>query len=293
MKEDEVELVLDAKATLGEGAIWDGAKQQLYWVDILRKELHFFDPATRQDCAIELGQFVGTVVPRKKGGVILAVHHGIASLDFDSGDFNLLRSPEGHPPTNRFNDGKCDPAGRFWAGPMSLSDAPGAGCLYRVDADLSVHRMLDGVSVSNGIAWSADKSTMYYIDTPTRRIEAFDYDVRTGDIRNRRTAIHVPPEWGYPDGKTMDALGNLWVAMWGGHAVNCWNPKTGDLIARISLPVTNVTSCAFGGSNLDELYITTARAGVDEDTLRKEPLSGGIFGVRLRVQGTPAYAFAG
>jgi len=287
------ELVLDAKATLGEGAIWDADRRVLYWVDIIGCQVHVYDPASAEDRAMDVGQYVGTVVPRRSGGLMLALHHGFAGLDPASGHVEIVADPEAHLPGNRFNDGKCDPAGRFWAGTLALEGTPEAASLYRLDADLTVHKMLGEVSCSNGIVWTQDKQTMYYIDTFLHRVDAFDYDLATGAISGRRTAFEVPSEMGYPDGSTLDSEGMLWVALWQGAAVSRWNPATGELLQVADVPAPNVTSCAFGGPNLDQLYITTARDGMSEGALEQYPLAGGLFCADVGVTGLPADGFAG
>ncbi len=288
------ELVIDAKATLGEGAIWHAQKQRLYWVDILAGHVHIYDPVTNRNRTIEVGQPVGTVVPRRSGGVIVAVRHGFASLDLESGALHVLCEVEHDLPNNRFNDGKCDPAGRLWAGTMSMhGEEPGAGSLYCLEQDHSVRRMLTGVTVSNGIVWSLDQSTMYYIDTPTLEVTAFDYDVATGSISRPRAVVRIPKDQGLPDGMTIDAEGMLWIAHWGGSQVSRWDPASGQQIQAVHVPTPLVTSCAFGGSNLDELYITTARIGLDETALREQPHAGGLFRAYPGVRGVEAVEFAG
>jgi sugar lactone lactonase YvrE len=286
------ELVLDAKAALGEGALWDTRRQVLYWVDIDGYILYLYDPATGDNRAIEIGQHVGTVVPRTRGGVMLALRHGFAALDLETEQLEIVADPEAGLPT-RFNDGKCDPAGRFWAGTMALDHTRGAASLYRLDADLSVHRMLGGVSTSNGIVWTQDAKTMYYIDTALGRVDAFDYSRETGDIAGRRTAFEVPGEMGFPDGSTLDSEGMLWVALWQGGAVSRWNPVTGELLQLVKVPAPNVTSCAFGGPDLDTLYITSARGSLGPEGLEQYPLAGGLFGANVGVTGLPAHEFAG
>jgi sugar lactone lactonase YvrE len=287
------ELVLDTKAALGEGAIWDAERQVLYWVDILSCHVHIYDPVTGQDRIIDVGQYVGTVVPRRSGGLMLALHHGFASLDLETGQVEIVADPEQHLPDNRFNDGKCDPAGRFWAGTLALDGKPEVASLYRLDADMSVHKMLDQVTCSNGIVWTLDNKTMYYIDTALRRVDAFDYDHETGAISGRRAAFEVPAEMGYPDGSTLDSEGMLWVALWQGGAVSRWNPVTGELLQVVEVAAPNVTSCAFGGPSLDQLYATTARNGLSEEALAQYPLAGGLFRAEVGVTGMRAFGFAG
>ncbi len=287
-----VELVLDAHALLGEGAIWDSNKRLLYWVDIEGRKVHIFDPATGADRTIHVGERVGTVVPRASGGLMLAIESGFAHLDPDAEELVVLCDPEGRDPGLRFNDGKCDPAGRFWAGTITGRDNPGRAALFCLFPDLTSKQMLAGVTNSNGIAWGLDARTMYYIDTPTATVSAFDYDLETGNITNRRPAVVVPDEMGHPDGMTIDAEGMLWVALWGGRCVSRWDPATGRLLGTIPVPASHVSSCAFGGPGLGDLYITTARAGLS-DALRAEPHAGGLFRARPGVRGVPAFEFAG
>jgi sugar lactone lactonase YvrE len=290
---EAVRLLLDARAELGEGAIWDAERKLLYWVDILGQSVHIYDPESRRNRSLAVGQFVGTVVPRVSGGLALALQHGFAHLDPESGKLTMLQALEAEPPEHRFNDGKCDPVGRFWAGTMHLEAEAGAGTLYMLDTDGSLHPVLRGVSVSNGITWSRDGRTMYYIDSPTFELAAFDYEPRTGMVANRRVAITFPAAMGYPDGSTMDAEGMIWVAMCGGGRVTRWDPTTGRLLREIALPVTLVTSCAFGGPGLQRMYVTSARTGLDERALQSQPLAGGLFEVTAGTSGVPASAYRG
>lgn len=289
---DKVELLLDAKSVLGEGALWHAKTQTLYWVDILESLLHIYDPATGRDRAINVGEHVGTVVVRKSGGVMLALKRGFASLDLKTEKVTLIADPEKRA-DNRFNDGKCDPAGRFWAGTLSYKDTPESGALYRLDKDLTVHRMVEKISCSNGIVWSSDNKTMYYIDSFTMRVDAFDFDVETGNVSNRRTVITAEKGMGFPDGMAIDAEDKLWVAHWDGSSVRRWDPKTGKLLRTIDIPATRVTSCAFGGPKLDKLYVTSATTGLDEATRKRFPTAGGLFLVDPGVTGVLSPEFAG
>lgn len=291
----EVEQVPVTRAILGEGAIWNTALQRLHWIDIDGRRVFTYDPATGGNRALDVGQMVGTVVPRSRGGLMLAVHEGFATLDSDSGRMELWPPPPEHnPEVVRFNDGKCDPAGRFWAGTYTLKKGPGPlGRLYRLDVDGAVRVMLRDVGSSNGIAWSLDRRTLYFIDTPLSRVDAFDYDDATGAISNRRTVISIPPAIGRPDGSTLDAEGMLWIAMYEGWSVTRWNPRTGALLRTIRLPVARVTSCAFGGPELDTLFLTSARQGFNEKQSAAQPLAGGLFRVKPGVRGVPAFAFHG
>jgi sugar lactone lactonase YvrE len=285
----DCELVLDAKAELGEGAIWHSPKGVLYWVDIDPGLVHIYDPRNGENRTVPVGQPVGTVVPRARGGVMVAMRDGFASLDLDTGQLTPIANPEKDLAGNRFNDGKCDPGGRFWAGTLGKS----GGSLYRLDRDLSVHKVFGGVRTSNGIVWSEDKTKMYFIDTPTQEVAAFDYDDETGEVKNRRVAVKVPEKLGHPDGSTLDAEGNLWVAHWDGWNVTCYDLKSGEPILTIRLPVSRVTSCAFGGDDLRTLYVTSARTGLDAKSLAEQPLAGGLFKCVPGVAGVPAEEFRG
>ncbi len=291
----EVEQVPVAPAELGEGAIWNAAAQRLHWVDIEGGRVFTYDPATGENRACDVGRKVGTVVPRARGGLMLAVHGGFASLDPENGSLELWpRPPEHDPAIVRFNDGKCDPSGRFWAGTMALVKGPKPlGRLYRLDADGVVHVMARGVGTSNGIAWSPDRRTLWFIDTPLQRVDAFDYDDATGAIANRRTVISILPGNGCPDGSTLDAEGMLWIAMYEGWAVTRWNPRTGELLRTLRLPVARVTSCAFGGPELDTLFITSARENFSKEQMAAQPLAGCLFRVKPGTRGVPAFAFQG
>lgn len=286
------ELVLDVRAELGEGPSWDGKNGVLYWVDILRGLVHIFEPKESRDTSVRAGEYVSCVVPRKSGGVAVTLQHGFHTIDLKSGKASPLAQVEKGVAGNRFNDGKCDPAGRFWAGTMDMKEKSASGALYRLEKN-KVRKILSGVSISNGLGWSPDNRTMYYIDTPTRKVSAFDYDMKTGDVRNRKTVVYFssPDQPGNPDGMAVDAEGMIWVAHWGGYRITRWNPATGRPLDSVSLPVAQVTSCCFGGRNLDELYITTARTGLSHQALLRQPHAGSLFRVRTGLRGLPTYAF--
>lgn len=292
-KKDNVELVLDTKSDLGEGAIWNYKTGELLWVDITGKILNFYNPKLKNNKEMLTGQMIGTVVPAESGKVMVALENGFYQLDPETGAKKLISNPEEGIDGNRFNDGKCDPAGRFWAGTMSSTGKRHAGALYRLDADGSVHKMIDNVGTSNGIVWSPDYTKMYYIDTPTRKVMAWDYNNETGEISNPKTAIDIPEEMGYPDGMTLDSEGNVWIALWGGSAVGCWNPQTGELLRTVDVPAKNVTSVAFGDDDLGTLYITTARTGTSDEEHEKFPHAGGVFKTRPGVKGVEAFFFKG
>jgi sugar lactone lactonase YvrE len=287
-------LVLDSRAKLGEGPIWDDQQQLLYWVDILGNSLQVFDPSSGENQSYEIGQPVGTVVPtHHPAQVMLALQHGFAAYDLDKQKLALWHDPEAHLPENRFNDGKCDPAGRFWAGTMGRSGQEKSGSLYCLHANGTVKKRLDNIGISNGLAWSLDGSTMYIIDSNTAAVQAFDFEIESGTISNGRIIIRVPPAMGTPDGMTMDAEGMLWIALWDGGRVGRWNPATGQLLESVTCPVTRTTACAFGGPALDTLYITSASVGLSAAQLEREPLAGGLFAIKPGCQGLPAYRFGG
>ena len=290
-KNDTVELVLDTKSELGEGAIWNHKTNELIWVNIDREILNFYKPELRNNKEMLTGQKIGTVVPAKSGQVLVALENGFYSLDPETGTKKFISNPETDIEGNRFNDGKCDPGGRFWAGTMSKNGEKGAGALYRLDPDSSVHKMIDNVTISNGIVWSNDKRFMYYIDTPTRNVVRYDYDNESGNISNPEVAIEISGNEGAPDGMTIDEDGNLWIALWGGSAVGCWNPESGKLLRKIDVPAKNVTSCAFGDDDLETLYITTARVGTNKEELVQFPEAGGLFKTTPGVKGVEASFF--
>ena len=289
----EAELALDAKVLLGEGPWWNAKSQQLYWVDIEGNAFHVFDPTSGSDRKIDVGEMIGCAVGMRSGGVLLALQHGFFKLDLNTESLTAIADPESHLPENRFNDGKCDSAGRFWAGTTRIQHDEPSGFLYRLDPDLNVHRKLDDVWISNGLAWSLDDKTMFYIDSPTGEVVAFDFHAPSGEITNERLVIEIPEEGASPDGMTIDEEGMLWIALWDGWRVIRVNPADGQIIGEVRLPVARPTSCCFGGANLDELYITTASTRMPADELAKQPLAGGIFRCKPGMRGLPMVEFAG
>jgi sugar lactone lactonase YvrE len=286
----QAESILHAQATLGEGALWHPEVARLYWVDIEGRALHIFDPTTGQDVQWPTGKRIGTVVPMHNGHALVALQNGIHELDPATGALTRLADPIADEHL-RFNDGKCDPAGRFWVGTFDLQGRAHAGTLYRFDPDGSTHVMLRHVTNSNGLAWSLDQHTMYYIDTPTQAVQAFDYDHASGHIENPRVIIRIPEDLGGPDGMTIDAEGKLWVAIWGAGQVHRYDPGTGTLLQTIYVPAPHTSSCAFGGPELKTLYITTARGGLSPEQQAQFPLSGNLFAAEPGVAGVPACFF--
>ncbi|MCD6566801.1 MAG: SMP-30/gluconolactonase/LRE family protein [Bacteroidales bacterium] len=289
----KAELVLDAKASLGEGAIWNQKEKLLYWIDIEEGILHKFNPVSAEDAQFNLNKKIGTVVPSEKGGLLVALEDGIWHYDIINDSISFIANPAENSSEIRFNDGKCDPAGRLWVGTMSLTGKQKAGALYCLNNNENIEKKIDSVSISNGIVWSLDNTKMYYIDTPTGKVKEYDYNIATAEISFRRDAIVIPPDMGHPDGMTIDSEGNLWIALWGGSAVGCWNPDDGKLLYKINVPVLNVTSCAFGGENLETLFITTASQGIPQDEMEKYPYRGGLFKADPGVKGVPAFFYKG
>jgi sugar lactone lactonase YvrE len=286
-------LVLDARATLGEGALWCPGERVLYWVDIEGKKLHRYDPASGRDRCLLMPTMVSSVVPVAEGGLLLSLEHSIIRLHWSLGSYRVLAGIEPDKPRNRCNDGKCDAAGRYWIGTMHLETEKGAGSLYCFTPSLTLEKKRGGVTISNGLAWSADGRRLYYIDTATQQVQVLAFDNETGALGEVLGTIPVPEEAGAPDGMTIDAEGNLWVALWGGFGVGCWDPNTGRMIRKVEVPAPHVSSCAFGGDDLRTLFITTARSGLTEAQLAQYPLSGGLFAAQPGVLGLPPYYFAG
>lgn len=293
MKIHIAECVWPAGAVLGEGACWFPAEQRLYWVDILRCEVHRFDPDTGRDDVRRVPCHVAMVQPTTRGDLILATRDGLARMNFDSGKFTLLCDPEADLPGNRFNDGKPDPRGRLFAGSLAYDGSDKKANLWRIEPDLSFTKLIAHVGNSNGLGWSPDERTFYWTDTKTGCVFAFDYDAEAGGIRNRRVAVEVDKAIGRPDGLAVDEEGFLWTALWAGNGVARWNPSTGEMAAKVECPAVNVTCPAFGGPDLDVLYFTTAQKGRAEADASPEPGAGNLFAAEVGVRGLPGFAFAG
>lgn len=287
----QVDLVLDAKATLGEGPHWEEREQLLYWVDIIEKRLHVYNHITSDTHFYQFNHYIGAAVPGQLGNFIVALQNGIYTFDLESEELSLITDPEVNLPSNRFNDGKCDSKGRFYVGTMDVDAKPGCGAFYRLDRNGEIKKLLSNVSISNGLAFSPDEAFLYHIDTSTGEMSIYNYDEQSGDISFKEVGITIPKEMGSPDGMTIDREGMVWIAHWGGGCVTRWNPHTGKQLDEIIVPAKNVTSCTFGGEHLDELYITTARIGLTDEELALYPLSGGVFKVKLGISGYPGYSY--
>lgn len=282
--------LLPVQNQLGEGPVWNVEEQTLYWVDIEGQAYHRYTPASGAHQRIEVGVMLGVLRFRAAGGLVMATSNGIQFWDSADQQLTPLANPEKDKPNARFNDGAIDPQGRFWAGTM----APGApsSSLYRLDADHTVHRMDTGIGTSNGIAWSLDGKTLFFTDSPLKVIYAYDYDPLTGNIANRRPFIHTPTEPGFPDGLIVDSEGFLWSARWGGWKINRYDPN-GKKEREIVIPAEFPTSCAFGGPDLTDLYITSAWTELGRDHHKIQPFSGDIFLLHTNIHGRVEPKFAG
>ncbi|HET7571198.1 MAG TPA: SMP-30/gluconolactonase/LRE family protein [Gaiellaceae bacterium] len=287
--------VLDSRLSeLGEGPMWDARTGEIFWVDILNGAAHALAPATGAARTLRPSRLVGAILPRREPGEgwLVSLEHGPALLgeDGEPEPLGTWAEADGAEPevAVRCNDAKCDPRGRCLLGTMAHGADPGCGSLYRLEPGAPLERVLAGVTISNGLAWTDDARTLYYVDTGTQRIDAFDYDLDTGALANRRPVVEVPKEAGMPDGMTIDAEGCLWLALWGGGAVRRYTPD-GRLDRVVELPTPQVTSCVFAGPKLDLLVITTARLGLGPE----ETTAGLTFVLEPGVSGTPTLPYGG
>ena len=276
--------------TLGEGAVWVAREQALWFVDIEAPALLRYDPASGERFSWTPPCRVGSIAPRRRGGFIAGTEHGFAHIDPQAGVFKLIDHPEAHLPENRFNDGKVDPSGAFWAGTMDDTKRARQGSLYRVDAD--GWAVADtGYRITNGPAFGPDGGTAYHSDTLDG--VTFAFDLCDGVLTNKRVFARWPASLGVPDGMTVDTTGFLWMCFWGGWAVRRVSP-TGEIVGEFALPASNITSCAFGGPDLDRLFVTSARQGLDAAALAAQPLAGALFEVVGHgARGCPPVEFTG
>lgn len=287
----KAQLEFKIKAQLGEGAFWNHATQEFYWIDIESKTLNIYNPKTKYNKVLNTSTRIGTVVPINENEAMVALEDGVYKMNLNTGNTTLFTDMKAELEASRLNDGKCDPSGRFWVGSMHMAQEKGRANLYTVTSDGRLAKKKDSITISNGVVWTSNKKTMYYIDTPTSQIKAYDYNDETGEISNEKVAVQIPKELGYPDGMTIDSEDMVWVGMWNGNAVIRFNPKTGDLLQKIEVPAHNVTACAFGGDNLEVLYITTASLDMTEEEKQKFPLAGSVFKVIPGVRGVKSTFF--
>ena len=286
----DFEIAVLPTAELGEGPRWDEAAESLLWVDIPRRSVHRYNPATGEDAVQLVSDVVSLALPRRRGGVVIGLPDGLHFLNGKQSPGPVAIEPE--RTDTRTNDGACDAAGRLWVGTMALDERSPVAALYRVDPDYSVTTILTGTTISNGLGWSPSGRSFYFIDSPTRRVDVFDCDPATGTLENRRPFAAVEVGGAVPDGMTVDAEGGVWVALHGGWGLNRYSPD-GDLVAEVRLPVARVTSCCFGGPELRDLYVTTRRGGLSDAEVARQPLSGALLRLDVGVAGLPTDAFAG
>jgi L-arabinonolactonase len=291
----DITCVLDARAELGEGTLWDPEARVLWWIDIWGRLIHRYDPATGEDRTWESPEYLGCLGLRAKGGLILTMVSGFFFFDPATGRFDPIADPEAHLPDTRFNDGKTDRQGRFWSGTMF--EAPGRkvefqGALYRMDTDHSVHRVVTGIGCSNGLAWSPDSRVMYFSDSHSPVVRAYDFDPATGEVENERVFVEFAGAGDIADGATVDAEGCYWVTIPFKGRVDRYDPQ-GRLMQSIMMPTDLPTCCEFGGRDLDILYVTTAVLRRPAEGLAGQTAPGGLFAVDAGVRGLPLPPFAG
>ncbi|GGF41687.1 hypothetical protein GCM10011611_55140 [Aliidongia dinghuensis] len=288
-----IDCVVPARAVVGEGPVWDDRARVVWWVDIKGLKLHCYEPASGADRSWAMPSRLGTVALREQGGLVGAFKDGFALIDPETGAVTSLVDPEAHLPDNRFNDGGVDAAGRFWAGTMDDDEKAPTGHLYRLDPDGQVEAFESHIAITNGIDWSLDGRTLYFVDTVGGLIFAYDFDAAAGRPGPRRVFARVPADAGHPDGLVVDAEDHIWSAHWGGGRLTRYRPD-GSIERVLAIPAPQVTSACFGGPNLDILYVTSAAIGLDAATLAQYPGAGGLFAVTgLGIRGRPSRRFAG
>ncbi len=274
-----------SQCELAESPYWHAERGSFFWVDIEKGTLYESQPDTIQTRTWQFNHRLTLVVEGQGNKLILALDSKIVRFDPDTGNSDYLVEVDKGMFKNRCNDGACDAEGRLWVGTMSTEMTPGAGSFYRIDRDLKAEKQISKVSISNGLAWTQDNKTLYHIDSPTQKVDAYHFDLKKGMIDFDRTAIIIPEEMGTPDGMSIDQEGKLWIGHYGGHGIFRWDPDTGKLLEKIDLPVPNVTSCAFGGDNLDMLLVSTARENLSDAQLAQYPESGDVFIVKTNTKG--------
>ncbi|MDA8289611.1 MAG: SMP-30/gluconolactonase/LRE family protein [Actinomycetota bacterium] len=288
--ERHAEVALEVQAMLGEGPVWDERRGALFFVDIVAGRVHRFTPASGEHGSFLVGPTVGAVALREDGGLVLAAHDGFFYVEADGSGLAPAGSFRSDAELVRFNDGKADPYGRFVAGTMDWNEERPFGSLYLLEPGGAVSVLLEDVTISNGLAWTERGDVVYYIDTPRRCVDSFDFDAHTGTLANRRIVASFEGP-GAPDGMTIDDEGCLWVALWGGSRVERIDPRSGERLTVVHVPASQVTSAAFGGARRDVLYITTARRGLDDASLARQPHAGDLFAVEAGVSGPAAHRF--
>ena len=288
-----VNCVVDAKAALGETPVWSTDENRLYWIDCMASAIHSYDPATAEDAVmpVVIDGYLGSVSLRAKGGLLLLAGKSLWTLDAGSAAPHHLAEIEEDAADNLVNDGKCDPAGRFWFGTMHAAESEPTGALYRFDGS-EVVKIDQGFICANGLGWSPDGKTFYLVDMMPGQVLAYDYDPASGTVANRRTLFTIPAAEGMPDGLCVDSEGGIWVAHWNGWCISRWSPD-GQRLLTLEVPVQRPTCPVFGGPGLATLYLTSSAADLSVESLAQGPRSGGLFEIDAGVRGTPIAPFAG
>ncbi len=288
-----VQLLLDARALLGESPFWHAAEARLYWVDIEGRKIHRTDPATGADEVMEVAEQVGCIAPRAGGGLVAALENGCALIDgWGAAPRAFGPAVLADKPEQRFNDGRVDAAGRLWVGSLTSDKANPTATLYRLDRDGSLSEVFGGITTSNGAAFSPDGRTFYHADTPTHAIRAFDVDLAAGTLANGRIFHQFAFGSGRPDGAAVDAEGCYWSALWDGWRVVRLSP-TGELLQTVELPVQRPTMIAFGGADLQTAFVTSAGKNLTDEEREAQPHAGGVFTFRVDTPGLPQPVFEG
>lgn len=286
-------VLINKQHQLGEGPVWDERAQSLWYTDINAGKIYAYFPSSDDRIEHDIGTHVGAVGLCEDDRLVLATADGFIKYNPKSRQTRELKNPLYGRSHLRFNDGKPDPSGSFFAGTMAYDAKEAAGTFYRLTPQNELHTVLDNVTISNGLAWNGDETRLYYIDTTKQAVTVFDYNKNSGAATHPRKAFAIPDKYGSPDGMTIDSEDKLWIAHYGGSAVRRFDPESGALLATIELPVSNVTCCTFGGADFDTLFITTAAQGLSDEELAERPLSGAIFAVKPGQNGRPVYRFKG
>ena len=293
----DIEILVDQKALTGEGPSWDAKHSVLYWVDIPRAIIFLYTPPTKANQVCDLSdkfETIGTIVPCARGGVIFAPDRKIAHYDFSTQKVTILAEVEPDKPEHRFNDGKCDPRGRFVVGTMRKEpDGTYPGALYSMEKDGKVRKLLDGLGISNGLGWSPDYRSIYLADSYSREVWAFDYDLETGKIAHQRVAFTIPEGEAVADGLTTDLDGMVWLALWDGASIQRWDPRSGELLGTYPFPAKRTSCPVFGGAEMNELYVTSAAGGLSDEDWQAYPHNGALMRVKTAFKGMPSFAFGG